>query len=589
MKSIKISTRILGTFGVLVLLLVVVVAMALLQLRSMRSSAETITGNALPSVEVINTLNTDLARTRLLELRHVNNDEPGYMAQVEAQFEQLQKHLAEAKKLYEPLIVTAEERELYTQFLRERERYVELNKQLFEISRRGDKEQAKQLLGGESLKLYDQSSATLQKLIKFNGDVARGETLASEKVYDQAVSMLALAALIAVLGAAGAGIWLVRSIRAPLEQAVQAADRVANGDLSGVIRVERQDETGRLLGALERMQSSLVQTVRSVRQNAEGVASASSQIASGNADLSGRTEEQASALEETAASMEQLGSTVRQNADNARAANQMAMNASQVAAQGGAVVAEVVETMKGINNSSQQIADIITVIDSIAFQTNILALNAAVEAARAGEQGRGFAVVAGEVRTLAQRSAEAAKEIKALISTSVQRVEQGTQLVDKAGATMADIVSAISRVTDLMAEISAASQEQSQGVAQVGEAVTQMDQTTQQNAALVEESAAAAGALRKQAQDLVQAVAVFQLPASALYDQAPKAAARAAAPAVVAAAAPARQAPVRRVAARPAPMPAAPRSLMGGAVAGESATARNVQKSSLDEDDWETF
>jgi len=589
MKSIKISTRILGTFGVLVLLLVVVVAMALLQLRSMRSSAETITGNALPSVEVINTLNTDLARTRLLELRHVNNDEPGYMAQVEAQFEQLQKHLAEAKKLYEPLIVTAEERELYAQFLRERERYVELNKQLFEISRRGDKEQAKQLLGGESLKLYDLSSATLQKLIKFNSDVARGETLASERVYDRAVSMLALAAVIAVLVAAGAGIWLVRSIRTPLEQAVQAADRVANGDLSGVIRVERQDETGRLLSALERMQSSLVQTVRSVRQNAEGVASASSQIASGNADLSGRTEEQASALEETAASMEQLGSTVRQNADNARAANQMAVNASQVAAQGGAVVAEVVETMKGINNSSQQIADIITVIDSIAFQTNILALNAAVEAARAGEQGRGFAVVAGEVRTLAQRSAEAAKEIKALISTSVQRVEQGTQLVDKAGATMADIVSAISRVTDLMAEISAASQEQSQGVAQVGEAVTQMDQTTQQNAALVEESAAAAGALRKQAQDLVQAVAVFQLPASALYDQAPKAAARAAAPAVVAAAAPARQAPVRRVAARPAPMPAAPRSLMGGAVAGESATARNAQKSSLDEDDWETF
>ncbi|WEE79688.1 methyl-accepting chemotaxis protein [Comamonas testosteroni] len=577
MKSIKISTRILGTFGVLVLLLVVVVAMALLQLRSMRSSAETITGNALPSVEVINTLNTDLARTRLLELRHVNNDEPGYMAQVEAQFEQLQKHLAEAKKLYEPLIVTAEERELYTQFLRERERYVELNKQLFEISRRGDKDQAKQLLGGESLKLYDQSSVTLQKLIKFNSDVARGETLASERVYDRAVSMLALAALMAVLVAAGAGIWLVRSIRAPLEQAVQAADRVANGDLSGVIRVEREDETGRLLSALERMQSSLVQTVRSVRQNAEGVASASSQIASGNADLSGRTEEQASALEETAASMEQLGSTVRQNADNARAANQMAVNASQVAAQGGAVVAEVVETMKGINNSSQQIADIITVIDSIAFQTNILALNAAVEAARAGEQGRGFAVVAGEVRTLAQRSAEAAKEIKALISTSVQRVEQGTQLVDKAGATMADIVSAISRVTDLMAEISAASQEQSQGVAQVGEAVTQMDQTTQQNAALVEESAAAAGALRKQAQDLVQAVAVFQLPASALHDQAPKAAA------------PTRQAPVRRVAARPATMPAAPRSLMGGAVAGESAAARNAQKSSLDEDDWETF
>ncbi|WP_417285195.1 methyl-accepting chemotaxis protein, partial [Comamonas sp.] len=239
---------------------------------------------------------------------------------------------------------------------------------------------------------------------------------------------------------------------------------------------------------------------------------------SGNADLSSRTEEQASALEETAASMEQLGSTVRQNADNARAANQLAVNASKVAAEGGTVVAQVVDTMKGINNSSHQIADIISVIDSIAFQTNILALNAAVEAARAGEQGRGFAVVAGEVRTLAQRSAEAAKAIKGLITTSVERVEQGTQLVDKAGTTMAEIVSAIRRVTDIMGEISAASSEQSQGVAQVGEAVTQMDQSTQQNAALVEESAAAAGALRKQAQDLVQAVAVFQLPASAMHD-----------------------------------------------------------------------
>ena len=588
MKNVKISTRILGTFGILLVLLLVVVSMALLQLRSMRSSAETITGNALPSVEVINTLNTDLARTRLLELRHVNNDEPAYMAQVEAQFEQLQKHLAEAKKLYEPLIVTNQERELYTQFLRERARYVEANKQLFEVSRRGDKEQAKQLLGAESLKLYNASSETLQKLIHYNSQVAKDETQASERVYERAVSMLIIVAAIAVVVAVIAGILLVRSIRAPLLQAVQAADRVANGDLSGTIHVERQDETGQLLNALERMQHSLVQTVRSVRQNAEGVASASAQIASGNADLSSRTEEQASALEETAASMEQLGSTVRQNADNARAANQMAVNASQVAAQGGAVVAEVVETMKGINNSSHQIADIISVIDSIAFQTNILALNAAVEAARAGEQGRGFAVVAGEVRTLAQRSAEAAKEIKGLITTSVQRVEQGTQLVDKAGTTMADIVSAIRRVTDLMAEISAASQEQSQGVAQVGEAVTQMDQTTQQNAALVEESAAAAGALRKQAQDLVQAVAVFQLPASAMYEQAVKVTARAAASSAVASNTHSRVASTPRVGARPAPMQTAPQSLMGRA-ATEPAPNRSQRKSSLNEDDWETF
>ena len=588
MKNLKISTRILGTFAILVALLLVVVAMALMQLRSMRESTQTITGNALPSVEVINVLNADLVRARLLELRHVNNDEPAYMADVEKQFEQLQQRLGEEKKVYEPLIVADEEKQLYKQFLQERARYVELNKQLFEVSHNGDKAQAKLLLGGESLKLYNESSATLQKLIKFNSDVAHAEARASESVYNRAVTMLIVAAIVAALIAVIAGILLVRSIRAPLEQAVKAADRVASGDLSGAIHVDRQDETGQLLNALERMQQSLVQTVHSVRLNAEGVASASAQIASGNADLSSRTEEQASALEETAASMEQLGSTVRQNADNARAANQMAVKASQVAEQGGAVVAEVVETMKGINNSSQQIADIISVIDSIAFQTNILALNAAVEAARAGEQGRGFAVVAGEVRTLAQRSAEAAKEIKALIGTSVERVGQGTQLVDKAGATMADIVSSIRRVTDIMAEISAASQEQSQGVAQVGEAVTQMDQTTQQNAALVEESAAAAGALGKQAQDLVQAVAVFQLPAHAMHEQNQRSMAQRAS---IPVAAPARPAQVRRPLA-PQTMPrsvphAGPQALMGSHQ--DAAAVRSPRKASTNEDDWETF
>lgn len=590
MKNIKISTRILGTFGVLVVLLLAMVAMALMQFRAMQSSSEVITEKALPSVEVINTLNTDLVRARLLELRHVNNSEPAYIADVEKQFEQLQHRLGEEKAIYEPLILTEQERQIYTQFLSERERYVELNKQLFEVSHSGDKEKAKELLGGESLKLYNTSSATLQKLIKYNSDAAKAETQAAAAAYKRAITLLVTGAVIAVLIAVMAGLWLVRSIRAPLQQAVQAADRVANGDLSGVIHVERQDETGQLLNALERMQGSLVQTVRTVRQNAEGVASASSQIASGNADLSSRTEEQASALEETAASMEQLGSTVRQNADNARAANQMAVNASQVAAQGGAVVAEVVETMKGINNSSHQIADIISVIDSIAFQTNILALNAAVEAARAGEQGRGFAVVAGEVRTLAQRSAEAAKEIKALITTSVERVQQGTQLVDKAGATMTDIVSAIRRVTDLMAEISAASQEQSQGVAQVGEAVTQMDQTTQQNAALVEESAAAAGALRKQAQDLVQAVAVFQLPASVQHDQAGRVVSPAPA-SVVMPSQPLRAPAARRSITKPAAVQAAPHSLMGSVSADSTAmhNARSTRKSTVNEDDWETF
>ena len=314
---------------------------------------------------------------------------------------------------------------------------------------------------------------------------------------------LALAVILAV--------WIIRSITGPINQAVEVSRGVAAGDLSLQFEASGRNETAQLLISLKEMQASLAGVVTNVRQNSESVASASSQIAQGNNDLSQRTEEQASALEETAASMEQLSSTVKQNADNARQANQLALSASTVAIQGGDVVGQVVTTMKGINDSSKKIADIISVIDGIAFQTNILALNAAVEAARAGEQGRGFAVVASEVRSLAGRSADAAKEIKSLISASVERVEQGTALVDRAGATMTEVVNSIKRVTDIMGEISAASTEQAAGVAQIGEAVSQMDQATQQNAALVEESAAAAESLKVQANQLVQVVAVFKL------------------------------------------------------------------------------
>jgi methyl-accepting chemotaxis protein len=295
-----------------------------------------------------------------------------------------------------------------------------------------------------------------------------------------------------------------------LNEAMTAARQVADGDLTNAQTSGSRSENS-LAGALNSMLVMLVATVSSVRLGAEGVANASAEIAQGNQDLSSRTESQASALEQTAASMEQLSATVKQNADSARQANQLAASASTVAAKGGEVVAQVVDTMKGINDASRKIGDIISVIDGIAFQTNILALNAAVEAARAGEQGRGFAVVASEVRSLAGRSAEAAKEIKYLISASVERVEQGTALVDQAGSTMTEVVSSIQRVTDIMGEISAASNEQAAGVAQVGEAVTQMDQVTQQNAALVEQMAAAASSLKSQAQELVQVVAVFKL------------------------------------------------------------------------------
>lgn len=369
--------------------------------------------------------------------------------------------------------------------------------------------------GNKLMGAFDQSSLALQEALNPFVDyqlsqlAAQNENLQSQTARMQwGAWLLSLCSALLVVGVT----WLVsRSIVLPLKHAVQVVQAVAAGDLRNRMQTTGRDEISELMHAVQHMQDSLVRVVADVRQGSESVSTASAEIAQGNQDLSNRTESQASALEQTAASMEELSSTVKHNADNARQANQLALNASNVAQQGGHVVAQVVDTMKGINESSQKISEIISVIDGIAFQTNILALNAAVEAARAGEQGRGFAVVATEVRSLAGRSADAAKEIKGLINASVERVTQGTSLVDKAGTTMEEVVASIKRVTDIMGEISSASTEQSQGVAQVGEAVTQMDQVTQQNAALVEEMAAAAISLQSQAQELVQTVAMFKL------------------------------------------------------------------------------
>ena len=361
---------------------------------------------------------------------------------------------------------------------------------------------------------FQEFSNTIDAVYEFNVvSLDSLSVLLNTRVHDLRRLQLIVAGAMLMLLVAGALLTLAvaRSVLLPVHQALRVARSVADGDLSVDVPLRGSNEIGRLMRALASMKDNLAQVVGGVRVTAEGVATASAQIAQGNNDLSQRTEQQASALEETAASMEQLSATVKQNADNARQANQLALSASAVAIQGGDVVGQVVSTMKGINDSSKKIADIISVIDSIAFQTNILALNAAVEAARAGEQGRGFAVVASEVRSLAGRSADAAREIKSLISASVERVAQGTALVDRAGATMTEVVSSIKRVTDIMGEISAASTEQSAGVSQIGEAIVQMDQATQQNAALVEQSAAAAESLTQQARHLVQAVAVFKL------------------------------------------------------------------------------
>ena len=390
------------------------------------------------------------------------------------------------------------------------QRYTEVRPAWFKMRLEGKADEAKEYrskfttpTGAALAKAFDEqirlhTAASQEKIRQLQVEAGR------VRVMVISVCVLALAVAIAL------ATWIIRVLTGPVAHATAVARRIADGQLANDIAHDK-GPMGDLLKALREMQSSLAATVAAVRVNAENVATAGNEIAAGNSDLSARTEQQASALQKTASSLEELSSTVHQNADNARQANELALSASDVAVHGGEVVSQVVGTMKNINDSSKKIGDIIGVIDGIAFQTNILALNAAVEAARAGEQGRGFAVVATEVRSLARRSADAAKEIKELIHSSVARVEEGTALVDRAGTTMNEVVDAIRRVTGIVAEISDASAEQSRGMAQIDQAMHQMDETTQQNASLVEESAAAAESLRMQAQQLVQAVAVFKL------------------------------------------------------------------------------
>ncbi|MDL2357470.1 MAG: methyl-accepting chemotaxis protein [Pseudomonadota bacterium] len=432
-----------------------------------------------------------------------------------------------------------------------------------EMGMAGPRDQATEFMLKESGPATAAAIGVIDEIVAFEKKAEQAAAADANAQYDNANRLVLGIGALAMLAGAALAWFITRSITRPIRVAVKLAESVAAGDLSRTIVVNRGDETGQLMAALQHMNDSLQKIVGEVRSGTDAIATASGEIASGNLDLSARTELQASTLEETASSMEELTSTVKQNADNARQAQVLAGSASDVAVKGGQVVAQVVDTMGAINSSARKIVDIIGVIDSIAFQTNILALNAAVEAARAGEQGRGFAVVASEVRNLAQRSAAAAKEIKVLIGDSVAAVDTGSRLVDQAGATMGDIVASVARVTDIMTEISAASHEQEAGIEQINRAIGEMDAVTQQNAALVEQAAAAAEALRDQAGNLAQAVSVFKLDAHGAAQNAPQGAPRA-----VAAARPPASAALRK---------AAP------------AKARVAAPKTVNNDEWETF
>ncbi len=513
LRNLRIGARLGTAFAFLLITLCVVGGFGAMQTARINDNVVDMGTNWLTAVKLLGDMRGVASDMRRASLSHVLAADPEAKKKLLGSHDTFAAAMPAVMAGYEKTVRTPEEKALYDAVKSAWASFLEADHKTIALSDAGEAglAEARAQAAGPARDAFNKFIAAVNDDTKYNTDGADHAMQAAAATYGNALVMDGVIVAIAVLAGVVLSITITRSIVKPIGEAVQLADTVARGDLTSRVRAVGNDEVARLLGALGRMNDNLVGIVGQVRQVSDSIATGSSQIATGNADLSQRTEEQASNLQQTAASMEELTSTVRNNADTAHKAAELAGNASAAAQRGGALVSQVVGTMDAITGSSRKIADIIGVIDGIAFQTNILALNAAVEAARAGEQGRGFAVVAGEVRSLASRSAEAAKEIKSLIGASVEKVEAGARQVDQAGASMSDIVSQVQRVSQLIAEISGAAGEQSTGIGQVGDAVAQLDQVTQQNAALVEESAAAAESLRVQAENLAEAVRVFRL------------------------------------------------------------------------------
>ncbi|MCR1768977.1 HAMP domain-containing protein [Burkholderia glumae] len=512
LNNLKIGVRLGGAFAVTLALLCMVGALALIQASRIHDNTTDLAANWLPSVQTLGDVRAYANTVRRSSISRLVALDEQERSSYWARHETAAAKLDATMKKYEQFIASPEEGELFRQIKTAWAAYSATDARLHQLMQDTDHfDDARRLAAGDSSRLFATFADLVEQDIALNAAGAARASAEADASYRGAIWLTSVLIIIALGMSMVVAYFITRSITTPIRTSVSIAETVARGDLTSRIEVAGRDETSQLLRALKSMNERLAEVVGRVRAGSDSIATGASQIAAGNSDLSQRTEEQAASLEETAASMEQLTATVKQNTESAQQGNSLAANASEVARRGGDVVGRVVTTMREISASSAKVGEIISVIEGIAFQTNILALNAAVEAARAGDQGRGFAVVAGEVRTLAQRSATAAKEIKTLIESSVERVQAGSGLVDEAGRTMEEVVQSVQRVADLMGEISAASVEQRTGIEQVNIAVTQMDEVTQQNAALVEEASAAAQSMAAQSNALRETVSIFRL------------------------------------------------------------------------------